>query len=115
MLALLLDISYAVMCAGIGAGLAAIGAGIGGSLGTVIGGPLGTIIGVAAGAILGALVGWLIAMFKDDIFRPQASTLHLPNGSATFAGGSLTSPKAAFHFRDHGGHYKVTYDWQITR
>lgn len=108
------EVQVILVALGAAAG-AAIGAGIGGSLGTVIGGPLGTIIGVAAGAILGALVGWLIAMFKDDIFRPQASTLHLPNGSATFAGGSLTSPKAVFNFRDHGGHYKVTYDWQITR
>lgn len=94
---------------------AAVGTAIGGSIGTAIGGPLGTIIGVAAGAILGALVGWLISMFKDDIFRPQASTLHLPDGVATFPGGSLTSPKATFNFRDHGGHYKVIYDWQITR
>lgn len=94
---------------------AAIGTAIGGSIGTAIGGPLGTIIGVAAGAILGALIGWLIAIFKDDIFRPQASSLHLPDGAATFAGGALTSPKATFHFRDHGGYYRVVYDWQITR
>ena len=94
---------------------AAIGSAIGGSVGTAIGGPLGTIIGVAAGAILGALVGWLISVFKDDIFRPQASTLHLPDGASTFGGGALTSPKATFHFRDHGGYYRVVYDWQITR
>jgi hypothetical protein len=105
-----------VILAALGAAAgAAIGAGIGASLGTAIGGPLGTIIGVAAGAILGALIGWLVGVLKDDIFRPQASSLHLPDGAATFAGGSLTSPRATFDFRDHGGHYRVVYDWQITR
>ncbi len=94
---------------------AAIGAGIGGSVGTAIGGPLGTIIGIAAGAVLGALVGWLVGVLKDDIFSPQASSLHLPDGAATFAGGALTSPKASFNFRDHGGHYRVVYDWHLTR
>lgn len=108
------EVQVILVALGAAAG-AAIGVAIGGSVGTVIGGPLGTIIGVVAGAILGALIGWLISAFKDDIFRPQASALHLPTAATTFAGGSLTSPKSTLNFRDHGGHYKVIYDWQITR
>ncbi|HEX4880543.1 MAG TPA: hypothetical protein VFV39_11900 [Limnobacter sp.] len=108
------EINVILTALGAAAG-AAIGTAIGGSLGTAIAGPLGTIIGVVAGAILGALIGWLVGLFQDDIFEPQAAALHLPNGNATFAGGSLTSPKQYLHFRDHGGHYRVAYDWQITR
>ena len=94
---------------------AAIGSAIGGSVGTAIGGPLGTIIGVAAGAILGALIGWLVSVLQDDIFAPQASSLFLYSVNDTFQGGSLISPRQEFHYRDHGGHYRITYDWEITR
>lgn len=99
---------------GAAAGLAA-GTAIGGTLGTAVGGPIGAIIGVAAGAIIGALVGWLIGALKDDIFEPQSAALRLPVHDSTFAGGSLTSPTMTLDFRDHGGHYRVYYSWQITR
>ena len=92
-----------------------IGSQIGGSLGTAIGGPLGTIIGVAAGAIVGALVGWLISSLNDDIFEPRATSLFLGTAQDTFEGGGLVSPKMMFHYRDHGGHYRVKYDWAIVR
>jgi len=91
------------------------GAEIGGSIGTAIGGPLGTIIGVVAGAIVGLLIGWLIAALRDDIFAPQASSLFLYSTNDTFPGGSLISPQMKFQYRDHGGDYRVTYDWEITR
>lgn len=94
---------------------AAIGTAIGGSVGTAIGGPLGTIIGLVAGAILGALVGWLVSILSDDIFAPLASSLFLYSGNETFAGGGLVSPRMEFHYRDHGGHYRILYDWEITR
>ncbi|MBL8178047.1 MAG: hypothetical protein JNK48_25440 [Bryobacterales bacterium] len=94
---------------------AAIGGAIGGSVGTAIGGPLGTIIGTVAGAILGALVGWLVSILSDDIFPPQESAIFLASPNSTFPGGSLVSPSMEFHYRDHGGHYRVTYDWEITR
>lgn len=94
---------------------AAIGTAIGGSIGTAIAGPLGTIIGTAAGAIIGALVGWLISALKDDIFPPQASSITLNSTDDTFAGGSLISPIMYLHYRDHGGHYRIKYDWQIIR
>lgn len=94
---------------------AAIGGAIGGTLGTAIGGPLGTIIGAVAGAILGALVGWLISAVKDDIFTPQSAAVHLPKPNSTFAGGALTSPQFSLDFRDHGGHYRAYYTWQIVR
>lgn len=94
---------------------AAIGGKIGGSIGTAIAGPLGTIIGAVAGAIIGALVAWLINALKDDIFPPQASSAFFYAPDGTFPGGSLTSPRDSLHFRDHGGHYQVTYDWQIVR
>lgn len=99
---------------GVAAG-AAIGAGIGGSIGTVIGGPLGIIIGVAAGAILGALIGWLVSILQDDIFEPKTSSLFLYSANDTFPGGALVSPRMELHYRDHGGHYRITYDWEITR
>lgn len=92
-----------------------IGAQIGGSVGTAIGGPLGTIIGVVAGAILGALIGWLVSALSDDIFPTQASSLFLYTAADTFPGGGLVSPPLQWHFRDHGGHYQITYDWEITR
>jgi len=94
---------------------AAIGAQIGGSVGTAVGGPLGTIIGVAAGAILGAIAGWLTDVLKDDIFEPQMASITLPDGSSTFANGSLTSPYYYLDFIDHGGEYKVKYRWKLNR
>ena len=105
----------ALILAALGAAAgAAIGAAIGGSVGTAIGGPLGIIIGVAAGAILGALIGWLASVLQDDIFAPQASSLFLSSANDTFQGGALVSPRKEFHYRDHGGHYRITYDWEIT-
>ena len=94
---------------------AAIGGKIGGSIGTAIAGPLGTIIGAVAGAIIGALVAWLIKALKDDIFTPQASSAFFYAPDGTFPGGTLISPRDSLHFRDHGGHYQVTYDWQLVR
>lgn len=94
---------------------AAIGASIGGSVGTAVGGPIGTIIGVVAGAILGALIGWLVSALQDDIFPPQAASLFLYKHNTTFPGGSLISPRGELHYRDHGGHYRLTYDWEIVR
>lgn len=94
---------------------AAIGAAIGGSVGTAVGGPIGTIIGIAAGMILGALVAWLASAFRDDMFEPQVARLSLPSANSTFANGSLISPVMAFDYRDHGGHYRVQYSWQIVR
>ncbi len=105
-----------LILSGLGAAAgAAIGAEIGGSIGTAIAGPLGTIIGVVAGAILGALIGWLISALKDDIFAPQASSAIFATNNDTFAGGSLVSPPMFFHYQDHGGHYRVKFDWQIVR
>lgn len=92
-----------------------IGAEIGGTVGSAVGGPLGTIIGAVAGAVIGALVGWLISALQDDIFSPEASSIILPKGNCTFDGGSLVSPAMYFHYRDHGGHYTVKYDWEIVR
>ncbi|NOY66059.1 MAG: hypothetical protein GXP13_01445 [Gammaproteobacteria bacterium] len=92
---------------------AAVGATIGGSIGSLAG-PLGTIIGVIAGAILGKLVEWLSGFLKDDIFKPQASSLFLETANDTFPGGGLISPKQKLHYKDFGGHYTITYDWEIT-
>ncbi|MEJ6396944.1 hypothetical protein [Yoonia sp. 208BN28-4] len=103
-----------LIAVGAAAGLA-IGAGVGGTVGTAIGGPLGTIIGLAAGAIIGALVGWLISALKDDIFEPQSAAVRLPSHDSAFAGGSLTSPTMTLNFRNHGGHYRAYYSWQIVR
>ena len=106
----------AVIIAAVGAAAgAAIGVAVGGTVGTAIGGPLGTIIGAVAGAILGALVGWLISAIKDDIFTPQSAAVHLPKPNSTFAGGALTSPQFTMDFRDHGGHYRAWYTWQLVR
>lgn len=111
-----IDAHLEVILSAVGAAAgAAAGSAIGGSLGTAIGGPLGLIIGAVAGAILGALVGWLINVLKDDIFEPQAAAILLPEKDSTFDGGSLTSPVMSLNFRDHGGHYRVFYSWEITR
>jgi hypothetical protein len=102
-----------VIVASIGATLGAavaIGAGAGS-----FAGPLGTIIGAVIGAILGALIGWLISALEDDIFTPQSAALHLPKANSTFAGGALTSPQLSLDFRDHGGHYRAWYTWQLIR
>lgn len=108
------EVAVIIAAVGAAAGLA-IGGLIGGTVGTAIGGPLGTIIGAVAGAILGALVGWLISAVKDDIFTPQSAAVHLPRSNATFAGGALTSPQFTMDFRDHGGHYRAYYTWQLVR
>ncbi|MFZ1479445.1 MAG: hypothetical protein WAT25_01565 [Paracoccaceae bacterium] len=108
------DVQLIIAAVGAAAGLA-IGGAVGGSLGTAIGGPLGTIIGAVAGAILGALIGWLISAVKDDIFTPQSAAVHLPKSNSTFAGGALTSPQFTLNFRDHGGHYRAYYTWQLIR
>jgi hypothetical protein len=108
------ELTLIIAALGAAAG-AAIGIAIGGSIGTTIGGPLGTIIGVVAGAILGALIGWLVSALRDDIFEPQASSLFLSSADDTFSGGSLVSPRQSFHYRDHGGHYLVRYDWEIIK
>ena len=108
------EVGVIVAAVGAAAGLA-IGGAIGGTVGTAIGGPLGTIIGAVAGAILGALVGWLISAVKDDIFTPQSAAVHLPKPNSTFAGGALTSPQFSLDFRDHGGHYRAYYTWQLVR
>ena len=92
-----------------------IGTQIGGSIGTSLAGPLGTIIGAVAGAILGALIGWLISALQDDIFAPEATSLILPAGNASFDGGSLVTAPCYLHYRDHGGHYHVKCDWEIVR
>jgi hypothetical protein len=108
------EVAVIIAAVGAAAGLA-IGGAIGGTIGTAIGGPLGTIIGAVAGAILGALVGWLISAVKDDIFTPQSAAVHLPKPNASFAGGALTSPQFTMDFRDHGGHYRAYYTWQLVR
>ncbi len=108
------EVGLIIAAVGAAAGLA-IGGAIGGTVGTAIGGPLGTIIGAVAGAILGALVGWIISAVKDDIFTPQSAAVHLPKPNATFAGGALTSPQFTLDFRDHGGHYRAYYTWQLVR
>ena len=92
-----------------------IGSAIGAGVGTSIAGPLGTILGAIAGAAVGALVGWLSRLIADDIFTPQATELILANSRSTFPGGRLVSPPMSFDFRDHGGYYKVAYDWEIAR
>lgn len=94
---------------------AAIGAAIGGSVGTAIGGPLGLIIGIVAGAVVGALAAWLASALKDDIFMPEEAAIRFKRANETFAGGSLTSPRQYIHYRDHGGHYRVAFDWRISR
>lgn len=108
------QITLIITALGAAAG-AAIGAEVGGTVGTVIGGPLGTIIGVAAGAILGALIAWLASVLQDDIFPPQASALFLYSASDAFPGGGLVSPRQELCYRDHGGDYRITYDWEIIR
>lgn len=108
------DVNLIVSILGKAAGVA-IAAGIGGSVGTAVGGPLGAIIGIIAGAVLGALVAWLSDTLQDDIFPTQVSTAYLESEYDAFADGSLVSPRQYLHFRDHGGHYRVTCDWLITR
>lgn len=94
---------------------AAVGTAIGGSVGTAIAGPLGTIIGIVAGAIIGALIGWLVGLLKDDIFPPMASSVTFNTTDDTFAGGSTVSPLLYFNYYGFGGHYRVSYTWQIIR
>lgn len=108
------EVTVIITALGAAAG-AAIGAAIGGSLGTAIGGPIGTVIGIAAGLILGALVGWLADLARDDLFEPQVAVIELPNATATFAGGALTSPTFTFTYADFGGQYRVSYSWELAR
>jgi phage tail tape-measure protein len=94
----------------IAAALAGAAAGAG-----MIGGSIGIVLGIVAAMVLDALVGWLMKALSDDIFRPQSSSIYMETASATFAGGAMVSPLSFLDYRDHGGHYRVAYDWEITR
>ncbi len=100
-----------------GAAGAAIGAAIGGTVGTAIAGPLGTIIGILAGIILGALITWLVDAFADDVFQPSEdhqSIIFIPSATSSFNGND-DSPVQTMTFQDHGGTYRVRYNWRIVR
>lgn len=88
---------------------------LGTAAGVTIGGALGTIIGIVAGLILEELVSSLVSALKDDIFQPQTSVAVLQSPHDTFPGGSLVSPASHMYFEDHGGKYRVKYDWVLSR
>jgi len=108
------EITSILSALGVAAG-AVIGSAIGGSVGTTIGGPLGTIIGISAGAIVGCLIDFIANILQDDIFMPQETSLLLNSAIDTFPDGGLISPKMNFLYIDHGGCYRIDYDWEITR
>ena len=104
--------------------LAALGATAGPSIttalhnakGSVVPGVLGDIVGVAAGALLGSVLQWLAKIVNEDVFSPMTSMLSLKALDSDFDGGVLTSHPQDFNFRGRGqAHYRVTYDWQLTR
>lgn len=54
----------------------------------------------------------LLPTFKDDVFYPQFVSLSIPGPSFSWSG-SLDSVEKTVNFRDHGGHYALTYDWLL--
>ncbi|GAB4001148.1 hypothetical protein GCM10028807_56570 [Spirosoma daeguense] len=91
----------------------AIGAAVGGAIGGAVGGPLGILAGAAIGFILGALVEWIVGLIQDDTFAPQVAIAEFGSINATF-NGSMNSPIQTLNYVDHGGHYQVRYNWEIS-
>lgn len=54
----------------------------------------------------------LISALNDDVFTPQLATIEIPSANFTWSG-SKDSVEKIVSFRDHGGHYALTYDWLL--
>lgn len=55
----------------------------------------------------------LIRGLRDEVFLPQEATIAITSPSHTWSG-SKDSVEKTVHFREHGGHYTVVYDWQLS-
>ena len=69
-------------------------------------------IGAAAPAVLSYLKNKLSALFSDDVFRPQFTTVTIGSKDFTWSGSKVSARKTLL-FSDHGGKYEVVYDWAL--
>jgi hypothetical protein len=69
-------------------------------------------ISLAAPYIIDFVKKFIIAAFSDDIFQPQHATVVIPSASFNWSG-SPTSAMKTVTFRDHGGIYELSYDWNL--
>lgn len=93
------------------------------ALGTTIGAMIGSgipILGTAIGAAIGAIVGWVVgkvfewlkSWWGDEIFAPFTVSANIPSLDARW-NGNTESPQGEVSFKDHGGEYRLYYDWRI--
>jgi len=76
-------------------------------------GPLGSLIGATIGAIIGAIFDALSDIWHDDIFIPCTVSISVPGLNKRFAGGKTHSDGGLIRWRQHGGEYTLSYDWQM--
>lgn len=55
----------------------------------------------------------LIRGLRDEVFLPQEATIEITSPNHTWSG-SKDSVEKTVHFREHGGHYTVVYDWLLS-
>ncbi len=77
----------------------------------------GPIVGIVVGKVvkwtLGNLIGWMKEVVEDDVFPPAIVSTRLLTADDTFINNRFTSHKESKDFRGHGGHYRITYDWNL--
>ncbi len=88
-----------------------------GVLSEYLGPVIASAIGKAVAWIIDKLVGWIIGLFKDDVFPPFTASTNIPSYNArwTLNGtwGATWSGYRYAHFYGYGGHYQITYYWQL--
>jgi hypothetical protein len=82
-----------------------------------LGPAIAAAIAKAAAWVVDKLVHWIIDAFKDDTFPPAVLSTSIPSYGArwTINGkwGSVRSSLRHAHFYGHGGHYRISYYWQM--
>lgn len=94
----------------------AIKSAVGKALGTAAATLLGPALGAAIGAIVSAVLGWLFdaikELWEDDVFPPNTVSIKIPSFNCGW-NGKKDSPERTVYFKEFGGKYALTYDWQL--
>lgn len=74
--------------------------------------PLGMIWSVVKPIVYAYVVNKLVGWFGDEVFPLQDVTTTITGPDHTW-NGKNTSPVSMVEFRGHGGHYQLSYIWEI--
>lgn len=55
----------------------------------------------------------LLRGLRDEVFLPQEATIEISSPNHAWSG-SKDSVEKTVHFREHGGHYALVYDWLLS-